>query len=81
MLMTISLARSVLAKPAQGGIGWPDRPGWPNVLSDDAGALRAHLPGVDGFNSPHSLATDADGNQFVSEWLSGGRYTKLWIRR
>ncbi len=33
------------------------------------------------FNSPHSLATDADGNLYVSEWLIGGRYTKLKIRR
>ena len=31
------------------------------------------------FNSPHSLATDTDGNLYVSEWLIGGRYTKLKI--
>ncbi len=68
------------SETAQAGVGWPDRPGWPNAMSDDARAMRAHLPGVDGFNSPHSLATDADGNLFVSEWLIGGRYTKLKIR-
>ena len=66
---------------AEAGVGWPERPGWPNALSDDARAVRAHLQGANGFNSPHSLATDADGNLFVSEWLIGGRYTKLKIHR
>jgi hypothetical protein len=28
-------------------------------------------------NSPHSLAVDADGNLYVSEWLIGGSYTAL----
>jgi hypothetical protein len=33
----------------------------------------------DRLNSPHSVAVDADGNLFVSEWLLGGRYTKYEI--
>ncbi len=66
-------------KTAEAGVGWPERPGWPNALSDDARAVRAHLQSANGFNSPHSLASDANGNLFVSEWLIGGRYTKLKI--
>jgi len=61
--------------------GWPDRPGWPNSLSKDGRAQPARLPHPDRFNSPHSLAVDADGNLYVSEWLIGGRYTKLAVRR
>jgi hypothetical protein len=37
----------------------------------------AHHLAAGVFNSPHSLAVDADGNLYVSEWLIGGRYTKL----
>ena len=29
------------------------------------------------FNSPHGMAVDGLGNIYVSEWLIGGRYTKL----
>ena len=65
---------------AQAGLGWPERPGWPNALSGDALGVRAQLPLHFELNSPHSLATDADGNLYVSEWLIGGRYTKLRIR-
>ena len=36
-----------------------------------------HPSRPDRFNSPHSMAVDADGNLYVSEWLIGGRYTKL----
>jgi hypothetical protein len=61
--------------------GWPERPGWPNALGNDGRAQAPHdlYPGR--FNSPHSLAVDADGNLFVSEWLIGGRLTKLEVRR
>jgi hypothetical protein len=62
------------------GVGWPERPGWPNALSSDGRAERPRLSALDEFNSPHSLAVDADGNLYVSEWLIGGRYTKLTIR-
>jgi hypothetical protein len=60
--------------------GWPTRPGWPNALGDDGRAQIPHLPHRDRFNSPHSVAADADGNLYVSEWLLGGRYTKLAAR-
>jgi hypothetical protein len=61
--------------------GWPTRPGWPNDLADDGRAEIPDLPQHDRFNSPHAVATDADGNLYVTEWLLGGRYTKLAVRR
>ena len=64
---------------AKTGLGWPERPGWPNALSSDARGITADTPLPNEFNSPHSLATDADGNLYVSEWLIGGRYTKLKV--
>ncbi|QEN17041.1 hypothetical protein D3H54_06240 [Mycobacterium sp. ELW1] len=60
--------------PAQ---SWPQRPGWPNDLDTDGRPVPPHLPEHDRFNSPHSVACDADGNLYVSEWLIGGRYSKL----
>jgi hypothetical protein len=63
---------------ARTGTGWPERPGWPNAVSSLGRVERAHPP-TENFNSPHSLAVDADGNLYVSEWLIGGRYTKLVI--
>ncbi len=57
--------------------GWPQPPGWPNTLTPDGHAQAPHPPRPDRFNSPHSIAVDADGNLYVSEWLIGGRYTKL----
>jgi hypothetical protein len=68
------------SESAQASVGWPERPGWPNALNQDARVKPLHLPAPNQFNSPHSLATDADGNLYVSEWLIGGRYTKLRIR-
>ena len=46
-----------------------DRQGWPN--HPDA---LIH-PGK--FNSPHGVAADAQGNLYVTEWIIGGRITKL----
>ena len=63
------------------GAGWPERPGWPNALSGDERAVRAELPPPFAFNSPHSVATDTEGNLYVSEWLIGGGYTGLKIGR
>jgi DNA-binding beta-propeller fold protein YncE len=51
------------------------RPGWPNTLSA-AGPVRPPLAKGE-FNTPHGIATDADGNVYVSEWLIGGRLVKL----
>jgi hypothetical protein len=58
---------------------WPTRPAWPNTLTGDGRTEIPRLPSSDRFNSPHSVATDADGNLYVSEWLLGGRYTKLTV--
>ena len=59
--------------------GWPARPGWPNHQSDD-GRATPPAAGAGGFTSPHSLAVDADGNLYVSEWLLRGRYHKVTRR-
>jgi hypothetical protein len=61
--------------------GWPTRPGWPNTLAGDGHTEIPRLPRHDRFNSPHAVATDTDGNLYVSEWLLGGRYTKLTVQR
>jgi hypothetical protein len=59
---------------------WPERPGWPNALAGNGRAQPPDLPAPHQFNSPHSLAVDVDGNLHVSEWLIGGRYTKLTVQ-
>lgn len=51
--------------------------GWPNSKDADGKVLRSQLLEKGKFNSPHGLATDADGNIYVSEWLIGGRVVKL----
>jgi len=51
--------------------------GWPNQKDADGRVLRSQLLEPGKFNSPHGLATDADGNIYVSEWLIGGRFIKL----
>ena len=53
--------------------GWPARP---NDLSAE-GRATPPAAGAGGFTSPHSLAVDAGGNLYVSEWLLGGRYHKV----
>ena len=53
-----------------------ETPGWPNSVVD--GKVVRQLALTAGkFNSPHGIAIDSDGNLFVTEWLVGGRYTKL----
>jgi hypothetical protein len=61
--------------------GWETRPGWPNALTDDGRTAITQLSRDVSFNSPHAVTADADGNLYVSEWLLGGRYTKLAVRR
>jgi len=54
-----------------------EEPAWPNE-PDDAGIPRRTSRLVAGlFNSPHGITADGDGNIYVTEWLIGGRYTKL----
>ncbi|MBM3265478.1 MAG: hypothetical protein FJY97_18935 [candidate division Zixibacteria bacterium] len=54
-----------------------DVAGWPNNRDEQERVIPSRLlvPGL--FNSPHGLASDAQGNLYVSEWLIGGRLTKL----
>jgi DNA-binding beta-propeller fold protein YncE len=54
----------------------PERPGWPNARDAAGDLVRPPLsPGR--FNSPHTLAPDSEGNLYVTEWLLGGRVSKL----
>jgi hypothetical protein len=54
-----------------------EEPAWPNE-PDDADIPRRTSRLVEGlFNSPHGITADDDGNIYVTEWLIGGRYTKL----
>jgi DNA-binding beta-propeller fold protein YncE len=54
----------------------PSRPGWPNDLDGERKVRTAALkPGR--FNSPHAVAVDPAGDLYVTEWLIGGRTTKL----
>ena len=54
----------------------PEREGWPNARDADGNLVRPPLESGR-FNSPHTLAADASGNLYVTEWLLGGRLTKL----
>lgn len=54
----------------------PERDGWPNARDTDGNLVRPRLE-TGRFNSPHTLAADPDGNLYVTEWLLGGRLTKL----
>ena len=53
------------------------KPGWPNRRDADGNPMRPDdlVPGI--LNSPHGMAVDTDGSIYISEWLIGGRYTKL----
>jgi hypothetical protein len=54
-----------------------EEPAWPNE-PDENDIPRRTSRLVEGlFNSPHGISSDNDGNIYVSEWLIGGRYTKL----
>jgi len=54
----------------------PERDGWPNARDADGDVVRPQLESGK-FNSPHTLAADPQGNLYVTEWLLGGRLTKL----
>lgn len=54
----------------------PDRDGWPNARGLGGDLVRPPLE-VGRFNSPHTLASDDARNLYVTEWMLGGRLTKL----
>jgi hypothetical protein len=54
----------------------PKRDGWPNARDANGDVVRPPLE-PRRFNSPHTLTADREGNLFVTEWLLGGRLTKL----
>ncbi len=55
----------------------PDREEWPNQRSADGDLERPGALTAGRFNSPHAIAVDGAGNIYVTEWLIGGRTTKL----
>ena len=55
-----------------------ERDGWPNARNGDGNLVRPPLE-LGKFNSPHTLAADEAGNLYVTEWLIGGRVTKLTL--
>lgn len=57
--------------PVSEGPAWPNEP-------NPAGIPQRTSRLVEGlFNSPHGITSDGEGNIYVTEWLIGGRYTKL----
>lgn len=56
----------------------PERDGWPNARDDAGNLVRPPLE-TGKLNSPHTLTADPDGNLYVTEWLIGGRLSKLAV--
>ena len=52
------------------------RPGWPNAVDRNGNTVRPSLE-QGSFNTPHGIATDQEGNVYLSEWVIGGRLIKL----
>ena len=55
----------------------PSREGWPNEMDEHGRPRRPQALTPGKLNSPHSLAVDKEGNVYITEWLIGGRVTKL----
>ena len=55
----------------------PSRAGWPNDTDADGRRVRTRALTPGRFNSPHAVAVGLDGSLYVTEWLIGGRTTKL----
>ena len=55
----------------------PSRPGWPNETGADGRPVRSSALRPGSFNSPHAVTVGLDGSLYVTEWLIGGRTTKL----
>jgi hypothetical protein len=56
-----------------------EREGWPNARDAIGDLVRPELE-LGKFNSPHTVSPDGAGNLYVTEWLLGGRLTKLTLR-
>jgi DNA-binding beta-propeller fold protein YncE len=54
----------------------PSREGWPNAYDQSGDLARPPLE-AGKFNSPHTIAADGARHLYVTEWLLGGRLTKL----
>ena len=55
----------------------PSRPGWPNDKDAAGRPVRSNALAPGRFNSPHAATVGRDGSIYVTEWLIGGRTTKL----
>ncbi|MDQ6796058.1 MAG: hypothetical protein M3067_14815 [Chloroflexota bacterium] len=55
----------------------PNRPGWPNDLASGGELKRTSALRSGRLNSPHAIAVDRRGDLYITEWLIGGRLTKL----
>ena len=54
-----------------------NRPGWPNAMNEEGEITKNVDFQKHKFNSPHEVVTDTKGNIYITEWLIGGRITKL----
>ena len=54
-----------------------EEPAWPNEPDENDIPRRTSSLQAGLFNSPHGITSDDIGNIYVTEWLIGGRYTKL----
>jgi hypothetical protein len=52
-------------------------PGFPNELGPEGNLVRPAALSVGRFQAPHDVAVDARGNVYVTEYVIGGRLTKL----
>ena len=57
--------------------GVENRPGWPNAMNEEGEITKNVDFPKHKFNSPHEVVTDTKGNIYITEWLIGGRITKL----
>jgi hypothetical protein len=74
--LTVLTREGALVEHLFAGDRSPDEEAWPNAR-DAAGHLVRPPLRSGAFNSPHTLAADAAGDLYVTEWLIGGRVTKL----
>lgn len=54
----------------------PRDPAWPNAAADESRLVRPALD-PQRLNSPHGIATGADGSIYLTEWMIGGRQLRL----